>query len=565
MKRLRFHELLLSSESERTARPVPFKSLVTVIKGKNDRGKSCLIKSLYAALGAEPKLMHPKWVGLNVILHLYFSIDEKRYSILRNGRHYSLFDGGGALLGKFGSVTKGLGPKLAELFDFHLELTNANTKQPEQATPALLFLPYYFDQDASWNDNWHGFDRLKQFVQYRKAIAEFHTGLKPNEFYLAKSRKNVAEESRENLRGERGVVKRVLDKLEVLLKQDQFDINISSYQAEIDILLKKCNELRLREETIKEEMIALDIQQRSLERQIHITEAAASELGKDFTFAANKLDDDVECPICGAHYENSFAERFKIAEDEDQLRLALSKMQQALEECLGEIEEKRKVSSKLKKQLQEIADLLETHQGEVKLRDVLRSEGKKEVRVILRGELDDLNRDIGSADSDVEDAAKEMRQFTNKNRVKEIKDFYRERMSLYLQTLDVTGLDEENYKEVDCIIRESGSDKPRALLAFYFSILKTIEKYSTTTFCPIVIDSARQQEQDAGNWKKMIEFMRDMRPSNGQMVGGLVDDLDIDMGGEVIEMTDERQLLQSNQYEGVASRLRPYIDASLAD
>ncbi len=148
MKRLRFHELQLLAESEKTARAVSFDKPVTVIKGQNDRGKSCLIKSLYTPLGATPSVVHPKWEKLNVTLHLSFSIDSVRYSILKVGRQYTLFDAQHAVMGQYTRITSGLGPRLANLFDFHLELTNASTRQPQQATPALLFLPFYFDQDT---------------------------------------------------------------------------------------------------------------------------------------------------------------------------------------------------------------------------------------------------------------------------------------------------------------------------------------------------------------------------------------------------------------------------------
>ncbi|MCC7422238.1 MAG: hypothetical protein IT428_18325 [Planctomycetaceae bacterium] len=565
MKNLLFHELLLSAESEKTARAVQFDRHVTVIKGVNDRGKSCLLKSLYTVFGAQPKVVHPKWEALNVTLHLYFSVDDVRYSILKVGKQYSLFDADSALIGTYVRITSGLSPKLAELFNFRLQLTNARSQQPEQATPALLFLPFYFDQDSSWVENWNAFERLKQFTTYRKAIAEFHTGIKPNEFYQAKNEKIQAEGHREELRHNRSVVNRVLEKIEELMRQNQFDIDIASYQAEITILLSRCNELRLDEERIKEEMVLLDSRRRSLERKIHITHEAANELGEDFTFAAEKLDDEVECPICGAHYENSFVERFKIASDEDQLRTALVEMQQELELCMTEINKRTKLTDQIQSRVEDIKMILEARQGEVKLNDILRSEGKKEVRGVLRDEMDILNRDIGRADLQVERADDEMKRLTDKKRVKLIKDFYREKMANYLQRLDVTELEEKTYKEVDCTIKESGSDKPRALLAFYFAILKTIEKHSTTTFCPIVIDSARQQEQDTGHWTKMLEFMRDVRPSNSQMIVGLVDDLDIPLGGPVLHLTDERQLLQRDQYEEVAARIRPFIDRTLAD
>jgi hypothetical protein len=518
------------------------------------------------ALGATPKVVHPKWLDLNVTLLLRFSLDDSAYFMLKTGRQHCLFGSDKKLLGKYTRITSGLGPVFADLFGFHLQLTNTKTRQPEQATPALLFLPYYFDQDSSWVENWSAFANLTQFKDYRKAIAEFHTGIKPNEFYQAKASKTIAETKREELRHNRAVVKRVLEKIEVLMKDNEFDIDLDSYQYEIGLLLEKCNELRVDEQRIKEEMIQLDSRRRSIERQIHITHEAAMELGQDFAFASDDLDDDVECPICGAHYENSFAERFQIASDEDQLRSALVEMQQELEACTLKIEERSKIADEVAGRIGQISELLEARQGEVKLNDILRSEGKKEVRGVLRKELDDLHIEVGKADLEVEAAAETMKQWTDRKRVTEIKEFYRQRMDNYLMKLDVTELNEESYKEVDCNIKESGSDKPRALLAFYFAILKTIEKYSTTTtFCPIVIDSARQQEQDSVHWRKMLEFMRDTRPKQSQMIVGLVDDFDISLGGPVLTLTEERQLLQEEEYESVAARIRPFIDATLAD
>ena len=193
MTRLRFHEILLLSAKEKTARRVKFQSLVTVIKGENDCGKSCLIKSLYAAFGANPKRVHPNWNKLSVTLLVYFDIDGTYHRILKSGRQFTIFNDDGDILGSYGSVTKGLGPFFATLFNFHLELTNSSG-EPEQATPAFLFLPFYFDQDASWVDNWDSFDSLRQFRTYRPAIAQFHTGIKPNEYYKAKSRKTRAED-----------------------------------------------------------------------------------------------------------------------------------------------------------------------------------------------------------------------------------------------------------------------------------------------------------------------------------------------------------------------------------
>jgi hypothetical protein len=40
--------------------------LTTVVLGENDTGKSCLIKSIYSAFGADPAKINPTWVDAKV-------------------------------------------------------------------------------------------------------------------------------------------------------------------------------------------------------------------------------------------------------------------------------------------------------------------------------------------------------------------------------------------------------------------------------------------------------------------------------------------------------------------
>ncbi|QDT18949.1 hypothetical protein [Gimesia chilikensis] len=565
MKKLLFHELLLLSETERSARSVKFFEDVTVIKAENDYGKSCLLKSLYMAFGATPYNVHPSWKELDVTLLLFFSVDDSRYSILKAGDQYSLFDSEDNHIHSFANVTRELGPALADLFDFHLQLINSSNNETQQATPAFLFLPYYIDQDRGWIENWSSFESLRQFKKSRAEIAAYHSGLKPNEWYLAKAEKQQYEDTRKGLRDERAVLTRVLDKLEILMKEAQFDFDIENYQKEIKLLLSECNRLKQKEENIRDELRQIESQRALIRRQIEVTEAAAGELNLDFKFLAENFDDEVECPLCGAEYHNSFGERFGIAADEDGLRSLLIDLRDELTKWDSKLDNTILSKDKVSDKIMNISEILEIKQGEVRLKDILQSEGKKEVRKVLREEKDELNLKIGEADEKIEDAELEMKKFTNRKRMKEIREFYCDRMKHFLQLLNVTALKEKDFKKIDSKIKETGSDLPRALLAYYFAILKTIEKYSSAAFCPIILDSPKQQDQDPDNWKIMLEFIRDHRPPSSQLIIGLVDDSDIDLGGGIITLSDHRQLLQKDSYDQIAKRIRPFIDASFTN
>ena len=122
MKRLIFEELLMMSTHEKSARRVIFHPEVTLIQGTNDTGKSSLMKTIYQTFGATPPNVHQRWVGAAVKSAVKFSIDGTRYTILRDGKTYALFDSEGGTLGTYTSVTKELAPVLASLFAFRLRL-----------------------------------------------------------------------------------------------------------------------------------------------------------------------------------------------------------------------------------------------------------------------------------------------------------------------------------------------------------------------------------------------------------------------------------------------------------
>ena len=52
--------------------------------------------------------------------------------------------------------------------------------------PNYMFAPFYIDQDASWDRPWASF-RSFYLIPSSKTLAEYHSGLKPNEYYAAQN------------------------------------------------------------------------------------------------------------------------------------------------------------------------------------------------------------------------------------------------------------------------------------------------------------------------------------------------------------------------------------------
>lgn len=562
MKRLFFDKLIMASQTEKSARRVQFHPRMTVIKGENDTGKSSLIKTLYYTLGAEPPHIHPTWKTLNVISALSFRIDEDRYRILRTGNRFTLFGRNDELIGIFNSVTKELAPRFSELFEFRLRL-KARNDEAAQASPAFLFLPFYLDQDSSWSENWSSFERLRQFGSYRADLVAYHAGIRPNEFFDAKAQLSSKNSEVESLHSERVVVERAIKAVDDVTESQWYDIDINTYHDEIARLLVVCNRLRAEEDTLRRELSNLYSQKLVLESQLAIVRAAATEIGEDFHFLEGCEDREIDCPTCGAVYENSFRERFEIAADEDECRVLLTTLYDQLRAVDVEIENVEQNVASKSDEFREIQQILNARRGDVRLKDIVVGEGRKEVQSRLRHDADILDTKLAELSRDISAIREDMKKFTDQKRGSEIREFYLARMRTYLQELEVLRLSEESYKRIDARIKESGSDAPRALLAYYFSILHVVAKFSTSTFCPIVIDSPKQQDQDDKNWRKMMEFIRDRRPAGSQTVLALVDDAGVAIEGDMIVLDREYHVLRPEEYDAVNEELRPLLDASL--
>lgn len=563
MKRLLFEKLTLLSNKESRGLSLKFDKKATILKGENDVGKSSIIKTLLRTFGTEPHKETDRWKNAQIVSFVEFSVDEAKYGLLRSRDSYALFDGEKKLIASFSGVTNGLSPHLAKLFNFHLSLSSRG-EETTQATPAFLFLPFYADQDRSWVSALEGFERLSQFQNYRRDVVWFHTGIRPNEYYIAKAEKMEAEQAQEQEKRNRDIVMHAVRRVHDLFKDNDFSLRLDDFQKEVDELVQEGRKLSDKERSLKDKIVSLRNLQLAIDSQLSIVVHAASELTQDFDFAAVKLDDTVECPTCGAHYQNSVAERFAIAADEDRCRELIEELQDEKKRLREEYDKVIEESRLVQEELSRIDELLASKKGDINLREILQSEGKKEVKEALEADVRKINLVIGELDQRITEADRRMKDATDTRRSRKIKDFYRERMGVFLDELSVRSTESQRYDRIDCTINESGSDGPRALLAYQFAILHTINEFSSSTFCPIVIDSPNQQDQDEVNWARIRNFIKDRTPEMGQLILGLVDDGETQFGGNVYEFDKKYHVLRDEQFEDCAKLIRPLQDAMIS-
>lgn len=207
---------------------------------------------------------------------------------------------------------------------------------------------------------------------------------------------------------------------------------------------------------------------------------------------------------------------------------------------------------------------LDQRQGEVTVRILIQAEGRKEVNQLLAGRVDDARERVTLTDAQVNNQRASLRAFDDPDRTERILDRYHNLMRSYLNDLRVFTLPERAYQQVWAHISETGSDLPRALLAYYFSILNLIEEFSTSTMCPIVIDSPNQQGQDQESIRAMLQFMRDRRPRGAQMILAVEEESGVSFEGSVVELSDKHSLLRTSEYDDVDAVITPLLTRALS-
>ena len=562
MKRFLYKEMLLASFRERKARRIQFDPNVTVVRGENETGKSCLIKSLLRTFGAEPARVHPGWDDADVRSFVRFEIDGTTYGLLRHGKSYAAFGPNEEVLGRFQSVTKELGPFLADLLGFNLKLLSREGELVSPP-PAYYFLPYYMDQDVSWAEPWAAFARLGQFPKWKSSVIQYHAGIRGNDYYEAKAVKTEAEKAKNEARRRREGLDQVYQKLATEFPPAQFNTDFSAYRAEMEELLHQCDLLRKDEESFKGRVLELRTIRGALKAQLEITEQARAEAEKDYEFAVNTETEEVECPTCGAHYSNSFAERFSIAVDEDRCGSLALELSERLAEVDAKLAAEVECAEVVCGKLQEIERLLALREGEVTLGDLVRQAGRNELGAVVCESIAEAQKEEGDQAVKMADADARMKQIDSRTRRKEVNGLYEAKTRTFLNQLDVRTVKDKSIRKVDARIDSTGSELPRALLASNMAFLHVIASYGSAAFAPIVIDSPNQQDQDPEHLSKMLAFIKSERPAGSQLILALVDPGNVAYGGHDVVLDRKLSLLSEQEFSQVAPELQHLVNAAL--
>lgn len=556
MKNLVFQKLHLVSHRERKARSIEFHPDVTVIKGLNDVGKSSLAKSIYGTLGATAAVNHPDWINASVISALEFAVDGDAFVMLREGKTFTLIQGN-SVLGCYTSITNALAPALYEILGAKLRLKNRQDKVIVPP-PAYLFIPFYVDQDAGWSQPWTSFEKLEQFSRWREDVVNFHVGVTGAEYF-------DALEAQANAIAKRVEPVKQLDGLKSLQKHAKgtmvedidMEIDPNIFAEEIERVVGMLQDLVRVRETEREKLSGLTERRLQLEAQRAILERVRKELHADYVFAVTHADDELECPTCGQVHENSFAQRFALAQDEGRATDVLVEVMDSLASVYGEIAIARQRLKEAVDDEHKFNEILARRRGQVTFARLLERAGQKTFSSQLDAQMSEIVRVIADLDYQIKQATARLVNARSNDRKREVLEVYAGLLVDFASKLSVSFPD-ASLESLGLRLQETGSDRPRAILAYAYAILHLIWKAEDAVRCPIVLDSPKQQDQDDSNHLNLLHFIRDERPPGSQLILLLVDAAGVDFGQEPLVLDVKYSLLTEKEYEETSVVIRNF-------
>lgn len=568
MKKMLLKRMILISMKEQAAKIIDFHPKITLITGQNDTGKSSVIKSIYETFGAEITNT-TNWDKLDVFNYIEFSLAAEDYAILfsHKPRWYSVRHKYGKESVYFDSITNGLSPWLCDLIDFKLELTNKNEER-QRALPAFIFMPFYIDQDKGWVQTFNSFERTSFFSSWKNDLLDYYVGKKPPEYFPIKTCKINLENLYQDKDKKYIAEEKTLQSFVGNFNSVELEINDEEFKNEIFEFERKILNLNERRRQLKEKILKVNNRLRIIDEQINIATALSKELKLDYDFAVNiERADHIECPTCGAEYDNKLINRFILIDDHQKSLSIIENLINERDELKNESKLLEKQSQEIIRDIQDSEKILSEKKGQISFGEYIDQRAKQTVVLKLKEKIIQNTNDLEGDKAEIDEQEQALKEMINIKLSGEINQKYRKYLQNAFLDLDIRNVKDSVYKRIDANVNVSGSDQPRAILGYYYTILKLIHENPNAALLPLIIDSPKQQDQDPENEKKIFQFIREKLSFIDQLILGSVEIPEIEKFDEHFHYNFENKLkvLNDVDFENAKSIISPMITEALEE
>ncbi len=555
MKSFRFENIWLLSQRDKRARHVKFHPHRNLILGRNHTGKTSLIRSLFETLGAKPEGKLESW-DESIISLVEFSVDKKNYFALYQDGRRAMFNANMELIAST-SIFKEWSQLFCEITEFNLVFSDRES-EVIPAAPDCFFLPFYINQDGSWQSDWNTFRGMQRFRAPWGAILEYFTGVCPPEYYRAKAERDQVARQLDEQKREVKLLERTRERFSRTMTLTGPKVQSENFANEIELLTHEVTSLNKQQESLRSSALREQDLLSSLQLQIRLAEEALASYNRDSAFLRAEPDEPLVCPVCHAEHGKSFLDVLSYAEDARVLRDLVTRLNTDANEVSLQYAKTIDAIGALNENYLRITKVLDTRKGELKFKDVVDSMGAESAFATFELERKELQAEIDKCLGEVSGLDETMKELRSTKRSKVIlgafRDYYAaSRISLALPSADMKNIRLTSRPDL------SGSGGPRSILAYYAALWRTCNNGQGTYSVPVVIDSPNQQGQDDINLPNVLKFIANELPKDLQLIVGLESSADFNFDN-VLELDKKYCLLNEDEWADVELVIEPMLE-----
>ena len=542
MSSMYFKDIMIADIDKNTARFVEFQPGLNVVTSTDNHvGKSSLVKSLYHALGAEVKFDNT-WSKSTKITAVRVVVNDVEYRFVRFARKFAIFQGD-TLIFITDSVTKGLAPKLEEIFDFSIYLAEkGDAKKIIQAPPAFTFMPYYIDQDIGWAGLYESFLSLDQFEKKERIKSVY--------FHLGLYTKWTIEKM-----GERDRLKEEIAELQE--REKEIRVTLKALLDEIQNLIIADNEEELEKHlTVPKERIAALVDAAGKVRN-RIQELQTTLQQHEYQLTIIKEYQKIQspeepnkkplhtCPRCGYEFDDEIYSLVRSSYNQSNEDYLLKQIELIISSIKAELQKQEQEYVRLMAELREQEKAFDESQDAYDA--YIRHRGLRET---VRKYQVELAENI-VAQRDKEDEIKELNKALRKiEGKKDIEAGYIEHVKGNIIRLNAWDASFEGKIKLLTPIAAQGSLEGKIVLSQYIGLFQTMDgSHSSVIRFPFVVDSPRGNEASDASSRDILNMIAEIH-SLPQVVLATVDydKYKVSEDANVIRLTEMRKLLDEATY-----------------
>ncbi len=493
-------KLVILDRFDNEANVFVFSNKANIITSDNSYvGKSCLLKSIYYAMGFPIRVIQNGWSLKNKLFKLFYIHNNKEGFIIRSGNTYWVDGISGAM------NTMEYSKWLLKKYNLNIRLPLKDNIDIRTVYPSAIILPFYIDQDVSWSS-----------IPYKNVandLAQYASSVIPSALfeYLFGISTNVImdkKQERLHLSNEKKLLGQQYDTLSLLkddfIKNDAEEYVFNEHEAINDIkkylllaenINTKLNDFKSSIYQKKIEIDNLKVEVLELTKIIENTRHSYNEIKG-------------ECSHCGSYLtEKQSIRRIRLENDNYEatlLRNDLNKKIKKLEKDLDNILQNK---LGLENEYTSLLSIAQKKQGEITLQQFIEQKARKlakgqyvDVKNTLNERMSELTEKINKLTSEIKDLEKQQKiqKDTIGLRFNELK----EKLKI---TFSAASLNELSFLEFKTIIA-SGSVSNVTLFSIYIIYLCLLSEYSLVEL-PLGFDALIKDELTENNIRLMYETL----------------------------------------------------------